>query len=81
LKIKEGLYLAFASVTAAIIGSWLSSLLSPSLLGGSTGIVILFMGISFIRKPLNQRLKEFQQKFDLSFWKIKKYYQLSFLVV
>lgn len=78
LKLKEGLYLALASVTAAIIGSWLSSFLSPSLLGGSTGIVILFMGISFLRKPLNQRLKEFQNKFDLSFWKDKKIFSAIF---
>jgi len=78
LKLKEGLYLAFASVTAAVLGSWLSSYLSASLLGGSTGIVILIMGISFLRKPLNQRLQDFQNKFDLSFWKKRKIFSAIF---
>ncbi|GAB6137526.1 sulfite exporter TauE/SafE family protein [Halanaerobaculum tunisiense] len=72
LKLKEGFYLAMASVTAAMIGSWLSNYMSPSILGGSTGFVILFMGISFLRKPLDERLKDFQDKFDLSFWKKRK---------
>ena len=78
LKLKEGMYLAISSVTAAIIGSWLSSYLSADLLGGSTGFVILFMGISFLRKSLDQRLKEFQNKFDLSFWKNKKIFSAIF---
>jgi hypothetical protein len=78
LKLKEGLYLALASVTAAIIGSWLSNFMSASLQGGSTGFVILFMGISFLRKPLDERLKDFQDKFDLSFWKKRKIFAAIF---
>ncbi|MFN2364515.1 MAG: sulfite exporter TauE/SafE family protein [Halarsenatibacteraceae bacterium] len=72
LKLKDGIYLAMASFTAAIIGSWVSSYFNPVFLGGSTGIVILLMGISFMRKPLDQRIKDFQEKFDLSFWQNKK---------
>ena len=78
LELREGLYLALASVTAAVIGSWISHYISATILGGSTGIVILLMGISFLRKPLDQRLQDFQDKFDLSFWQERK--KLSALV-
>ncbi len=72
LDLKNGMYMTITTVIAALIGSWISSYMSDSLLGGSTNIVILFMGISFIRKPLNQRLEEFKNKFDLSFWRERK---------
>ncbi len=72
LRLKEGVYLGIASVTAAIVGSWLSKRIPAPFLGGSTGVIIIFMGLALIQKPLNERIKDFQEKFDLSFWKDKK---------
>ena len=72
IRIKEGINISVLTVIAAIIGSYLSNFMSATALGGSTGIVIIFMGISFIRTPLNERLETFKEKVNLSFWQDRK---------
>lgn len=72
INIKDGIYLSIATVIAALIGSWISNFMSASALGGSTGIVILLMGFSFMKTPLNKRLELFKEKHDLSFWQERK---------
>jgi len=78
IRLKEGIHLSIFTVTAAIIGSYISNFISATALGGSTGIVILFMGISLIRTPLNERLESFQEKRDLSYWKDRKIFSTIF---
>ena len=72
IDLKNGLYMTASTVTAALLGSWFSSHISASALGGSTGILILLMGISFLREPLNERIEKFKGKYDLSFWQERK---------
>lgn len=69
INIKGGLLIAVSAVTAAILGSWLSGGMNSAALGGLTGIIILLTGISFRRKPINQRVEEFKEKFDLKFFR------------
>ncbi len=72
IDIRDGLNLAFVTVVTALVGSWLSHFLPAAALGSSTGFVILLIGLSFIRKPLNQRLEDFKKKRDLSFWQERR---------
>ncbi|MGM0500760.1 MAG: sulfite exporter TauE/SafE family protein [Bacillota bacterium] len=76
--IKNGIYMTAAAVIAALVGSKISGQMSDSLLGGSTNIVILFLGISFLRKPIHQRIEDFKEKFDLSFWRKRKLFSSLF---
>ncbi|ADQ13728.1 sulfite exporter TauE/SafE family protein [Halanaerobium hydrogeniformans] len=69
INIKGGLLIAISAVTAAIIGSWFSGGMNSTTLGGMTGVIILLTGISFTRKPINQRVEEFKNKFDLNFFR------------
>ncbi|MCC3145978.1 sulfite exporter TauE/SafE family protein [Halanaerobium sp. Z-7514] len=69
INIKGGLLIAISAVIAAIFGSWFSAGMTPTALGGLTGIIILLTGISFRRKPINQRVEEFKNKFELNFFR------------
>ncbi|MFP4199470.1 MAG: sulfite exporter TauE/SafE family protein [Halanaerobium sp.] len=69
INIRGGLLIAVSAVTAAVIGSWISGGMNSTALGGMTGIIILLTGISFIRKPINQRVEKFKNKFNLKFFR------------
>jgi hypothetical protein len=73
IDVKSGIQIAIFAIVGALIGSWASSYIPTSSLGGATGIAILVMGISFIRKPITLRAEKFQQKINLSFFKKRKY--------
>ena len=51
IDIKHGLQIAVASVTGALIGSWLSSYIPSSSLGGGSGLITLGIGLVFFIKP------------------------------
>lgn len=72
INLRDGLYLSIVTVVAAFMGSWVANHMSASALGGGTGIVILLLGISFIRTPLNERLESFKEKHDMSFWQNRR---------
>lgn len=67
INIRDGLLIAISAVLAAVIGSWLSGGFNSTALGGLTGVIILFTGISFRRKPIEQRAEEFKNKVNLKF--------------
>jgi hypothetical protein len=64
IDLKSGIQMAISAIFGAILGSWISSFVPSAGLGGFTGIAILLMGFSFIRKPLNERIKNFQEKYN-----------------
>ena len=68
INLKGGLLIAISAVTAAIIGSYLAAGMDSATLGGLTGLIIIIMGISFRRKPINQRVEELNEKLDLSYF-------------
>ena len=51
IDIRHGLQIAVASVTGAMIGSWLSSYIPSSSLGGGSGLITLSIGVVFFLKP------------------------------
>ncbi len=68
INLKDGAYLSVVTAVVASIASVLAHGMSSSVLGGSTGVIILLIGVSFMRTPLNQRLESFKEKHNLSFW-------------
>jgi hypothetical protein len=78
IDLKSGIQMAISAIIGALVGSWASSYIPPATLGRSTGIVILVMGVSFIRKPITLRVKEFEEnsdflRFVISFFKKRRY--------
>ncbi|MBD3388299.1 MAG: TSUP family transporter [Candidatus Altiarchaeales archaeon] len=72
IDLKNGIILTVMAVFGAFLGSILSSHMPDSLLGRGAGIAILIMGVNFIRKPINERLKEFREHHDLHVFKRNK---------
>ncbi|QGN07675.1 sulfite exporter TauE/SafE family protein [Halorhabdus sp. CBA1104] len=66
VRLRSGLGIAIAAVLAAIVGSWASGGVDSTTLGGLSGIVILLMGVSFMRKSLDERIAAFRERADLS---------------
>lgn len=73
IDLKNGIAIAVTAVLAAIVGSVLSGKMNATTLGSMSGIIILFMGISFMQKPLDERVKDFKEKVDLTFFQQRKY--------
>jgi len=69
VKFRASLPMAAAAVVGVLIGSWGSTYIPSASLGGATGIIILLMGISFMRKPINVRAQAFKERVDLSLFK------------
>lgn len=59
--LKAGLQMAVAAVTGAFLGSWLSTPIPSTSLGGTSGLITLFIGIGFILEPETNTSKEFQE--------------------
>jgi hypothetical protein len=72
LDLKRGIILTVFAVIGALLGSFLSKFIPDSSLGRSAGAVILIIGIQFLHKPINKRLEEFRNKYNLSFFKKHK---------
>lgn len=51
IDIKHGVQIAVASVTGALIGSWVSSYIPSSSLGGGSGLITLGIGLFFFLRP------------------------------
>lgn len=51
IDIRHGIQIAAASVTGALIGSWISSYIPSSSLGGGSGLITLSIGLVFFLKP------------------------------
>ncbi|MDY6986401.1 MAG: sulfite exporter TauE/SafE family protein [Candidatus Thermoplasmatota archaeon] len=64
----EGLIMAAATMSASQIGSYLSSGIPAQGLGRATGIIILVMGISFMRKPISTRVLDLKERINLSYF-------------
>lgn len=78
INIKSGIQIAVLAVVGAIIGSWASTYIPSPRLGGATGIAVLITGISFIRKPITLRVKEFRERISLEFFRKRKYVSSAF---
>ncbi|MGM0410708.1 MAG: sulfite exporter TauE/SafE family protein [Bacillota bacterium] len=72
IDLKNGLGIAFTTVTAALIGSYFSEGVNPNALGGLSGLMIIFMGVSFTKNTLNEQIENFKEKFNLSFFRDHK---------
>ncbi len=51
IDIRHGLQIAAASVTGALIGSWISSYIPSASLGGGSGLITLSIGLVFFLRP------------------------------
>lgn len=51
IDIRHGLQIAVASVTGALLGSWISSYIPSSSLGGGSGLITLAIGFVFFLRP------------------------------
>ncbi len=51
VDLRAGAWIASASVTGAIVGSWASSFLSATTLGGGSGLITLGIGLAFVARP------------------------------
>ncbi|HPD06592.1 MAG TPA: sulfite exporter TauE/SafE family protein [Candidatus Bipolaricaulis sp.] len=69
VKFRASLPMASCAVTGVLLGSLASRYIPSASLGGATGILILLMGISFMRKPINLRAQAFKERVDLSLFK------------
>lgn len=78
INLRSGLQIAILAVVGAISGSWFSSFVPSTDLGGLTAIAILFMGISFLKKPITIRADEFREKVDLSYFKKREVLSSAF---
>jgi len=78
----EGLFMALMTVIASQIGSFVSSGVPSTGLGGLSGIAILIMGISFIRRPITARVAELRGKIDMHFFeKNRRFWGMMFGLV
>ncbi len=66
LDLKTAGQISIPAVSGAIFGSWFSSYIPSTGLGGLAGIVTVIMGVNFIRKPMNSYVKTFKKNLDLS---------------
>lgn len=64
----EALMMAVATMIASQIGSYVSKGIPAKGLGGATGIIILVMGISFMRKPITTRVSELRERINLHYF-------------
>jgi hypothetical protein len=78
LDIKNGITLTILAIIGAFIGSALSKFIPDSMLGRGAGIAILIIGINFLRKPMNKRIKEFKDRYKFNF--VKKHKLLSTII-
>jgi len=51
IDIRHGLQIAAASVTGALLGSWISSYIPSASLGGGSGLITLSIGVVFFLRP------------------------------
>lgn len=51
IDIRHGLQIAVSSVTGALLGSWISSYIPSTSLGGGSGLITLSIGLVFFLKP------------------------------
>lgn len=58
--LKAGLQIAIAAVIGAFFGSWLSTPIPSTSLGGTSGFITLCIGIAFVVEPETETGKEFQ---------------------
>lgn len=72
IRLKSGIQIAIMAVFGAWLGSYLSVYFPSAELGGLTGIAIIFIGLSFLKKPITMRAEEFQEKVDLSYFQSRK---------
>ena len=72
IDLKNGMSIALTTVIAAIVGSYFSEGVNPNALGGLSGLMIIFMGVSFTKKTLNEQIESFKEKIDLSFFTERK---------
>lgn len=56
--LKDGLQMAAASITGAFIGSWLSSPIPSTQLGGTSGFITMCIGIAFLIEPNTETGKD-----------------------
>lgn len=59
--LRAGLQMAVASVTGAFIGSWLSTPIPSTSLGGTSGFITLCIGLAFLIEPNTETGKNFQE--------------------
>lgn len=52
LDVKNGLVMMGAVLAFTLVGSWVSSLVPPSTMGGFSTVMTLFLGIKFLVKPV-----------------------------
>ncbi len=52
LDVKSGLVMMGAVLAFTLVGSWVSSLVPPSTMGGFSTVMTLFLGIKFLVKPV-----------------------------
>ena len=65
LDIKNGLLMMASVLFFTVIGSWLSSLLSNTVLGGTSYVMTIIMGIRFLVAPITKttsRMEELEPK-------------------
>ena len=67
IHIKAALLLASVTIIGALAGSYLSSHVPTTRLGWLTGFVVFAAGISFIQKPIHDRVKIFRKKLRINF--------------
>ncbi len=67
IDLKVGGQIAVPAVAGALFGSWFSSFIPSTSLGGLAGIVTVIIGVNFLRKPMSSYVKSFKKKMDLSF--------------
>lgn len=51
VDLRAGAFIASASVAGAMLGSWASSFLSATTLGGGSGLITLAIGLTFFARP------------------------------
>ncbi len=78
INLKSGIQIAVLAVIGSIVGSWFSAFFPSTELGGLTGVVIFFVGISFLKKPITIRATEFREMVDLSYFKKREILSSAF---
>jgi hypothetical protein len=73
VDLRGGGQIAVAAVIGAFVGSWGSSLIPSTSLGGLAGAVTVVIGVNFLRKPMSHYVLRFKRKLDLSFFKRRKW--------
>jgi hypothetical protein len=59
---RLGLALLVATIPLALVGTWLSGIIEPSILKAVLGIGLLAVGANFLRAPFHEEVKRLNQK-------------------